>query len=95
MTAKLEIVLMVAPYWKNAEDNDVVYAAFDAFITKSAALAQKLDMLHPFIYQNYAGQPQPVFASYGKENRARLREIKNRYDPAGILDRLQPGYHQI
>jgi len=86
---------MIAPYWKNEEDNQVVYAAFDAFITKAAVAAQKRDMLHPFIYQNYAGQPQPVFESYGKENRARLREIKNIYDPAGILDRLQPGYHQV
>jgi len=88
-------VLLAAPFWKNAEDNEVVYAAFDAFMDRSIALARKHDMLHPFIYQNYAGKPQPVFAGYGKDNRARLREIKNRYDPAGILDRLQPGYHRV
>jgi hypothetical protein len=54
-----------------------------------------MGLWHRFIYQNYAGIGQDVFASYGPERHARLLETQQKYDPEGVFLRLQPGYFKL
>ncbi|KAJ0419640.1 hypothetical protein BJY00DRAFT_285658 [Aspergillus carlsbadensis] len=67
----------------------------DEVMDKVIAIAKERGLYHPFIYQNYAGAGQDVFAGYGAENRARLSEIQRRYDPEGVFWKLQPGYFKV
>ncbi len=54
-----------------------------------------MGLWHPYIYQNYAGKGQDVFDGYGEENRKRLREIRGKYDPEEVFERLVPGGFKI
>jgi hypothetical protein len=38
---------------------------------------------------------QPVFASYGAANLAKLRATSKKYDPNGVWQKLQPGYFKL
>ncbi|KAJ7441016.1 hypothetical protein B0H11DRAFT_1749991, partial [Mycena galericulata] len=46
-------------------------------------------LLSPWLYLNYARPDQPVYDSYGEENHAALKRIKEKYDPENVLGRLQ------
>ena len=81
--------------WNNAEDDKVVLQAQTNIIDKSVALAKKMGLHHPYIFQNYAGKGQDVFAGYGPVNRKRLQDIQMMYDPDGVFSRLQPGYFKV
>lgn len=69
--------------------------ASDNMISKAVALGKEMGLWHRFIYQNYATIQQDVFEGYGPENRARLSQIKQKYDPTGVFTKLQPGYFKI
>jgi hypothetical protein len=50
---------------------------------------------HPFIYMNYASLDQDVYAGYGKGNEARLRHVKEMYDPDDVFGKLWRGYFKL
>ncbi|KAE9375878.1 FAD-binding domain-containing protein [Stipitochalara longipes BDJ] len=87
--------LLTTPQWDRAEDDEQVKASVERFVKRSMDLLEKEGLLHRWIYPNYANELQDVFAGYGEENRARLREIQKRYDPEGVFSRLQPGYFKV
>jgi len=86
---------VVSINWRNKADDEVVLQTSKNIVDRSVALAKDMGLHHPFIYQNYATKHQKVFAGYGEENRERLREIRRKYDPEGVFERLQPGYFKI
>ena len=88
-------MVSIAPRWDNAEDDEAVHAAHDGFLNRTVALAKEMGLWTRYIYQNYADISQDVFAGYGEDNRAKLREIQQRYDPSGMFSRLQPGYSKL
>jgi len=49
-------------------------------------------LVDTYIYQNYASKSEDVFAGYGEVSRARLRNIKDAYDPQGLFEKRMPGY---
>ncbi|KAL2811975.1 hypothetical protein BJX63DRAFT_422047 [Aspergillus granulosus] len=67
----------------------------DEIMDKVITVAKERGLYHPFIYQNYAGPGQDVYAGYGAENRAKLAEIQRKYDPEGVFLKLQPGYFKV
>lgn len=81
--------------YENASDDETMKRVSRNVISRSIALGQEMGLWHPFVYQNYAGQDQDVFAGYGSENRARLLRIQHEYDPEGVFKRLQPGYFKL
>ncbi|CZR59926.1 related to 6-HYDROXY-D-NICOTINE OXIDASE [Phialocephala subalpina] len=89
------ILLSVTFRWSLAEDDEVMNAMGNTLIEKGVEMAKERGAYHPYIYMNYANATQDVFAGYGEENRARLREIQRRYDPEGVFSRLQPGYFKV
>lgn len=88
-------VLLVPFLWHNKVDDDVIYQVSKNIIDRSVKVAKEMGLHHPFIYQNYAAKHQDVFAGYGEENRQRLREIRAKYDPNGVFQRLTPGYFKV
>lgn len=70
-------------------------AAARAITTRINATAYAQDLGHPYIYQNYAAQEQPVFPNYGQENLKKLRRVSRQYDPNGVWQKLQPGYFKV
>jgi hypothetical protein len=38
---------------------------------------------------------EDVFGGYGAENEARLRKVRDMYDPDKVFARLQPGYFKL
>ena len=58
---------------------------------KANEAAADMDLLHNFVYLDYANQVQDPIQSYGPENVARLRAAARKYDPRGVFQRLVPG----
>lgn len=87
--------LNVAFLWADAADDEVVERVIRRVIERSEAKGRELGVWHRYIYQNYAGKDQDVFAGYGEENLRRLREISKKYDPEQVFQRLQPGYYKL
>jgi hypothetical protein len=48
-----------------------------------------------YIYMNYAGRPQDVYAGYGLESLARLRKTARKWDPNGEFRKLWKGYFKL
>jgi hypothetical protein len=89
------IVMLSWGQWDNAEDDEVVKAAYEKFEAKSTHLIKEKGLYHPWIYMNYANEKQDPYAGVGEVNRKKLKEIQKKYDPKGIFDKLQPGYFKI
>lgn len=60
---------------------------------RNAALKQ--DLLHHFVYINYAARWQEPFAGYGKSNVAKIKRVGEKYDPHEVFSRLQPGRFRL
>lgn len=89
------MLINLAFMWSNATDDEKIYAATSKVIQRSIDAAKKLGVYNRYIYQNYAAKGQDVFAGYGEENRQRLIEISEKYDPKGVFQKLQPGYFKL
>lgn len=81
--------------WANEKDDEVVHAATKRFLDRSVELAKSMGKDRPFVYMNYAGKDQEVYAGYGQESVHRLREVKEKYDPADVFGRLWKGYFKL
>ncbi|KAF3390206.1 putative FAD-linked oxidoreductase [Penicillium rolfsii] len=81
--------------YSDAADDARFIMLNDQIMDKIISVAKERGLYHPFIYQNYAGAGQNVYAGYGAENRARLSEIQKKYDPEGVFWKLQPGYFKV
>jgi FAD/FMN-containing dehydrogenase len=81
--------------WSRAADDAAVHAAAERFLARCVALARDMGLLHRFVYMNYAALDQPVFAGYGEESHARLKRVREVYDPEGVFRSLQPGYFKL
>jgi hypothetical protein len=88
-------VISTSISWSSAADDFRILAASRNFISRANATAYAQGLGNRFLYQNYAGQEQDVFASYGQENLERLREVGRKYDPNGVWQKLQPGYFKL
>jgi hypothetical protein len=89
------VVMGLVIRWSKVEDDAVMREFGDRVLERIVGEAKKMGLHHPYIYQNYAGAGQDVFAGYGLENRLRLMEIQKKYDPEGVFTRLQPGGFKV
>jgi hypothetical protein len=90
-----EIVFSITLSYNYFGYDEVMKRASQNIISRAIALGEEMGLHHPFIYQNYAGPGQDVFAGYGAENRDRLLGIQQSYDPDGVFSRLQPGHFKL
>ncbi|KXH33415.1 FAD binding domain-containing protein [Colletotrichum nymphaeae SA-01] len=71
--------------WSNSGDDAAMYAYADRIINRGKAEAESMDLLHPWLYINYANHNQDPFTGYGEKNKNRLQEIQKSIDPRGIF----------
>ena len=89
------IVVNIDISWSDAADDERVFGAAQNILDASVAAAKTRGLDHPYLYQNYASLQQDVFASYGRDNLAKLRAIRAKYDPHMVFQKLQPGYFKL
>ncbi len=58
----------------------------------STDTAKERGLFNRFIYMNYALNTQPVLESFGQDNFNRMKEVKAKYDPKGLLNVWKGGY---
>ncbi|KAK8006058.1 hypothetical protein PG991_012355 [Apiospora marii] len=81
--------------WTNARDDEVVYQTMSEINRQIKEESRKLGVDSEWVYMNYASQFQDVVASYGAENKAKLKRVAERYDPSRVFQTLQPGYFKL
>ncbi|KAI1104938.1 FAD-binding domain-containing protein [Jackrogersella minutella] len=81
--------------WDLESDDALILTAFHNVVSRAEELARERGLDHPYLYMNYASQFQGPFSSYGAENKARLMEVANKYDPEAIFQKLNPGHFKF
>lgn len=71
--------------WSEAKDDAAMYAYADRWLQQAQAEASQMDLLHRWLYINYANHNQDPFSGYGGSNKLRLQKIQKTVDPYGIL----------
>jgi hypothetical protein len=89
------VLINVSSKWTNTADDALIMDWASSVIDKALALGKSRGVWNRYIYQNYAGKPQDVFAGYGPVNKAKLVSIHKKYDPSDVFTKLQPGYFKI
>lgn len=62
---------------------------------KAEEAARTRGTSHRYRVLNYSAAHQDVYGGYGEENRKRLLEIRDKYDPDDIMSKLRPGIIQL
>lgn len=65
------------------------------FMEKAETAARARGTFHRYKVLNYSTAHQDVYGGYGEENRKRLLEIRDKYDPDDIMSKLRPGIIQL
>jgi hypothetical protein len=74
--------------WYLPTDDTLVLTTMQRILDRVQEAAAAHDANRDFIYMNYAGLTQDVIASYGAENKARLKQIALKYDPKRVFQTL-------
>ncbi|CAJ2502293.1 Uu.00g096870.m01.CDS01 [Anthostomella pinea] len=87
------MVVTVVMSWDNSTDDAAVHRISKSITRFVQGLADEIGRSDDFVYN--ASQHQSVVAGYGEGNRERLVEVARKYDPEGVFQELQPGYHNL
>lgn len=88
-------IMLLAASWTHKEDSARVTACFSRILQDIKNEALRRGSFSEYVYINYASEYQDVVSSYGGANKARLKDIAVRYDPAQVFQKLQPGYFKL
>ncbi|KAK5119980.1 hypothetical protein LTR85_007056 [Meristemomyces frigidus] len=89
------ILLNLAYWWSDPADDEAVLQVCQNIVDNTEAYAKTKGLANEYLYMNYASQYQDVVPSYNTTNHAKLVSIAEKYDPAGVFQRLQPGYFKL
>ncbi|KAJ8508269.1 hypothetical protein ONZ45_g9441 [Pleurotus djamor] len=85
------ILLNLNTVWASKSDDAAMEKAVRGVIDWATKEAKRRNVLHPWLYINYALPDQNVYESYGAANLRRLRDIKRKYDSGDVFGRLWKG----
>ena len=86
---------LVSIQWRDAADDERLEKYAARVKDGSVAIAKEAGKSSDYLYMNYGSPYQDVVASYGTDNKARLKAISKKYDPTGVFEVLQPGYFKL
>ncbi|KAI1363923.1 hypothetical protein F5Y08DRAFT_340246 [Xylaria arbuscula] len=89
------VVCLLSVEWSDTAQNQQVYDAARALIDDITARAKTLGAYDSYIYLNYASPWQDVISSYGAESVAKLRRVRDRYDPKHVFTKQVAGGFKI
>lgn len=81
--------------WTDPKLDTMMNRARDEFITVTESVAKAHKKYHPFLYINYAAPSQDPLCGYGAKSAAFLKATAQKYDPAGVFQKLMPGGFKI
>lgn len=83
--------------WTSAAMDKLVETSSKELIDEVNALAASrgANSKNGYIYMNYAGKTEDVYAGYGKESHAKLKRVAEKYDPRGKFRDLWKGYFKL
>lgn len=84
-TSLTTTVALLTLGWRDREDDEAMNAYADRWLTRSKQRASEMNLLHPWLYINYAKHDQDPFSGYGETNKLRLQRIQKAVDPRGIM----------
>ncbi|KUI55737.1 Bifunctional solanapyrone synthase [Cytospora mali] len=88
-------IILIVCRWKKEEDDAAIYQMVSTALKRIKLKAASLGLQNDFVYMNYASMFQDVISSYGSDNKARLKDIASKYDPARVFQELQPGHFEL
>ncbi|KAI1319385.1 putative oxidoreductase [Xylariaceae sp. FL0255] len=89
------VMCLISVSWSDATQNQQVYDATRALMDNISACAKNLGVFDPYIYLNYAAPWQDVISSYGVESVAKLRRVRDKYDPNFVFTKQVAGGFKI
>jgi hypothetical protein len=91
------MIVQLTTSWTSAALDEAVETGSRELIDKVNALAASrgAGSKNGYVYMNYAGKTQDVYAGYGKESVARLRSIAKKYDSKEKFRKLWKGYFKV
>ncbi|RAQ98719.1 FAD-binding domain-containing protein [Stemphylium lycopersici] len=89
------MLALVALKWSDSADDQRIQDFASTVMERSVAAAEAAGKANDYLYMNYGSPWQDVIASYGSENKAKLKAISKKYDPSGVFERLQPGHFKL
>jgi hypothetical protein len=78
----------------SSDDAAVEQFIVDVNVKLDAALAT-LGVAAPYLYLNDADDSQPVFQGYNQDNVARMKTIRDKYDPGMVYTNQMPGGFKV
>jgi hypothetical protein len=88
-------IIQLACSWNQTADDDTVYKVMSDIMQQIKTESVALGVANDWVYMNYASQFQDVIASYGDNNKAKLKAVAKKYDPQAVFQRLQLGYFKL
>lgn len=88
-------IIQIVCWWQNEEDDAAIYQMASTVLERIKTKAASLGVQNDYVYMNYASAFQDVISSYGPENKAKLKDIADKYDPTRVFQDLQPGYFKL
>ena len=85
------LIILLNPTWNSSDDDDRVHRVTEGLLATFKSLASAKNLLHRYIFTNYAYQKEDLFKSYGEESLMRLKEVSKKFDPDGIFQKAVPG----
>lgn len=71
--------------WSHAEDDAAMYRFARRFRIASESAAKDMGLWNRYLYINYCMEEMDPFASYGEDNKVKLRRIQREVDEFGIF----------
>ena len=82
---------LVLQWRSEADDARIAQFARD-MLSQLDQASKNAGLYYPFVYINDSGSGENPFALYGKgKSLAKMRAIRQKYDPTGVFQYLQPG----
>ncbi|KAK4120958.1 FAD-binding domain-containing protein [Parathielavia appendiculata] len=88
-------IILINPCWTQPRDDSRIFAAVEAMLAEFRRLAREKELLHRYIFTNYAYHKDDVLAGYGEESLARLRVVRRTYDPEGLFQTCVSGAFKL
>ena len=85
------VLCVVSAAWSLASDDARIIAATKDLFARIDKASIAAGLFDRFKYLNYAASWQDPISGYGPVNKARLRAVSRKYDPAGLFQEGVPG----
>ncbi|RMZ77831.1 hypothetical protein DV737_g4176, partial [Chaetothyriales sp. CBS 132003] len=77
--------------YADTKNTDIAKSTIDAFVANLTQKAEAQGLLLPYLYANNAADIQKPLRGYGEESFKFIQQVAQKYDPDGVLQKLQNG----